>query len=142
MTLQIAGRAFDSHLLLDSGGLPNAALLAPIIEAAEPALVTVSMRRTSSLAAGGPLSTIRRLGVPVLPNTAGCLSAREAILTAELAREALGTDWIKLEVIGDERSEGHTSELQSLMRISYAVFCLKKKNITNDQNSWQKYKKL
>ncbi|NYG60346.1 thiazole synthase [Nocardioides daedukensis] len=102
MTLQIAGRAFDSHLLLGSGGLPNAALLAPIIEAAEPALVTVSMRRTSSLAAGGPLSTIRRLGVPVLPNTAGCLSAREAILTAELAREALGTDWIKLEVIGDE----------------------------------------
>src|SRR3546814_9021296 len=48
MTLQIAGRAFDSHLLLGSGGLPNAALLAPIIEAAEPALVTVSMRRTSS----------------------------------------------------------------------------------------------
>src|SRR3546814_21194581 len=87
MTLQIAGRAFDSHLLLDSGGLPNAALLAPIIEAAEPALVTVSMRRTSSLAAGGPLSTIRSLGVPVLPNNAGCLRDREAVLTAELARE-------------------------------------------------------
>src|SRR3546814_14613405 len=101
MTLQIAGRAFDSHLLLDSGGLPNAALLAPIIEAAEPALVTVSMRRTSSLAAGGPLSTIRRLRVPVLPNTAGCLSARQAILTAEPARYAPGTDRINHAVIGD-----------------------------------------
>lgn len=102
MTLTIAGRELGSRLFLGTGGLPNPALLEPVIEAAAPALVTVSMRRTSGLAAGGVLETVQRLGVPVLPNTAGCLTAREAVLTAELAREALETDWIKLEVIGDE----------------------------------------
>jgi thiazole synthase len=66
--------------------------------------VTVSLRRTSSTAPGGLLALLRDLGVPILPNTAGCLSAREAVLTAELAREALGTHWVKLEVIGDEAS--------------------------------------
>lgn len=104
MSLTIADRTFVSRLFLGTGGLPHAALLEPILAAAEPALVTVSMRRTSSSAAGGTLDTVRRRGVPVLPNTAGCLTAREAVLTAELAREALETDWVKLEVIGDETS--------------------------------------
>jgi thiazole synthase len=79
-------------------------LLEPVIAAARPGLVTVSMRRTSSLASGGLLETIRHTGAKVLPNTAGCRTAREAVLTAHLAREALGTDWVKLEVIGDEVS--------------------------------------
>lgn len=102
--LKIAGRELSSRLFLGTGGLPHLALLPDVIDAAEPGLVTVSMRRTSSTASGGLLETLRSAGVPILPNTAGCLSAREAVLTAELAREALETDWVKLEVIGDETS--------------------------------------
>lgn len=102
--LKIAGRELSSRLFLGTGGLPNLALLPDVIDAAEPGLVTVSMRRTSSTASGGLLETLRAAEVPILPNTAGCLSAREAVLTAELAREALETDWVKLEVIGDETS--------------------------------------
>lgn len=104
MSLVIGGVELSSRLFLGTGGLSNPALLEPILTAASPALVTVSMRRTSGRAAGGVLDTVQRRGLPVLPNTAGCLSAREAVLTAELAREALGTDWVKLEVIGDETS--------------------------------------
>jgi len=100
--LTIAGTALASRLLLGTGGLPRPDLVAPVVEAAAPGMVTVSMRRTSGSAPGGLLSTLRELGTPVLPNTAGCLSAREAVLTAELAREALHTDWVKLEVVGDE----------------------------------------
>jgi len=102
--LVIAGRRMSSRLFLGTGGLPRPDLVAPVLEAARPGLVTVSVRRTSSTAPGGLLALLRGLGVPLLPNTAGCLSAREAVLTAELAREALDTDWVKLEVIGDEAS--------------------------------------
>jgi thiazole synthase len=102
--LVIAGRTLASRLLLGTGGLPRPDLVGPVLEAARPGLVTVSVRRTSSSAPGGLLALLREAGVPVLPNTAGCLSAREAVTTAELAREALGTDWVKLEVIGDETS--------------------------------------
>jgi thiazole synthase len=73
-----------------------------VVDAAAPGLVTVSIRRTSDTGSGGLLETLRAKGVRILPNTAGCRSAREAILTAQLAREALETDWVKLEVIGDE----------------------------------------
>jgi thiazole synthase len=102
--LVIAGRTLSSRLLLGTGGLPRPDLVSPVLDAARPGLVTVSVRRTSSAAPGGLLALLREAGVPVLPNTAGCLSAREAVTTAELAREALGTDWVKLEVIGDETS--------------------------------------
>ena len=102
--LVIAGRTLASRLLLGTGGLPHPGLLPAVLDAAQPGLVTVAVRRTSSTADGGLLAAVREAGVPVLPNTAGCLSAREAVLTAELAREALGTDWVKLEVIGDEVS--------------------------------------
>lgn len=102
--LVIAGVPLSSSLFLGTGGLPHVSLVGPVLAAAEPALVTVSMRRTSSVGEGGLLAALRAAGVRLLPNTAGCLSAREAVLTAELAREALGTDWVKLEVIGDERS--------------------------------------
>ena len=102
--LVVAGRTLSSRLLLGTGGLPRPDLVGPVLAAARPGLVTVSVRRTSSTAAGGLLALLEEQGVPVLPNTAGCLSAREAVLTAELAREALGTDWVKLEVVGDEQS--------------------------------------
>ncbi|QCX26702.1 thiazole synthase [Nocardioides jishulii] len=103
-TLVVAGETLDSRLWLGTGGLPRLSLLEPVLEAARPGLVTVSLRRTSGAGAGGLLATLRELGVRLLPNTAGCLGAREAVLTAELAREALETDWVKLEVIGDEVS--------------------------------------
>ncbi len=102
--LVIAGEVLSSRLFLGTGGLPQVALVAPILAAARPAVVTVSIRRTSSVAEGGLLAALRDAGVRLLPNTAGCLSAREAVITAELAREALETNWVKLEVIGDERS--------------------------------------
>lgn len=102
--LRIAGVDLGSRLLLGTGGLPRPALLDPVLDAADPALVTVSIRRTSGRSPGGVLDTVRRRGLRVLPNTAGCHSAREAVLTAELAREALDTDWVKLEVVGDDDS--------------------------------------
>jgi len=102
--LTIAGRELGSRLFLGTGGLPSLALLAEVLAAAAPGLVTVSMRRTSSQVEGGLLDLLTTARVPLLPNTAGCTSAREAVLTAELAREALATDWVKLEVIGDETS--------------------------------------
>ncbi|KQZ75168.1 thiazole synthase [Nocardioides sp. Root151] len=104
MSLVIAGVPLPSRLFLGTGGLPQLSLLDPVLDAAAPALVTVSMRRTSSTRPGGLLDVLTRRGLRILPNTAGCLSAREAVLTAELAREALETDWVKLEVIGDETS--------------------------------------
>jgi thiazole synthase len=102
--LVIAGEKLPSRLFLGTGGLPRPELVEPVVRAAAPGLVTVSMRRTSGTSEGGLLATLRRLGVRILPNTAGCRTAREAVLTAELAREALDTDWVKLEVIGDEVS--------------------------------------
>lgn len=104
MTLTIGEQQLSSRLFLGTGGLPRVSLVDPVLAAAEPALVTVSIRRTSSISEGGLLAVLREAGVRLLPNTAGCLSAREAVLTAELAREALQTDWVKLEVIGDETS--------------------------------------
>jgi len=104
MSVLIAGRVLASPLFLGTGGLPSLNLLREILAAAQPGLVTVSMRRTSSTAQGGLLDILRESDVPLLPNTAGCTTAREAVLTAELAREALETDWVKLEVIGDEVS--------------------------------------
>lgn len=104
MSVTIAGRELGSALFLGTGGLPSLALLEPVLAAARPGLVTVSVRRTSAVQEGGLLDVLRRTGVPLLPNTAGCTSAREAVLTARLAREALETTWVKLEVIGDEAS--------------------------------------
>jgi len=104
MTFTLGGQVLSSRLFLGTGGLPSLGLLPAVLDAAQPALVTVSMRRTSSTVPGGLIDIVNRADVPVLPNTAGCLSAREAVLTARLAREALGCDWVKLEVIGDETS--------------------------------------
>lgn len=102
--MEVAGVALESRLWLGTGGLPNLALLEEVLDAARPGLVTVSVRRTSDSGSGGLLDSLRGWGARILPNTAGCRSAREAVLTAHLAREALGTAWVKLEVIGDETS--------------------------------------
>ena len=102
--MQIAGVDLPSRLWIGTGGLSSVSTVADVVDAAAPGLVTVSIRRTSDTGTGGLLDTLRAKGVRVLPNTAGCLSAREAVLTAQLAREAVATDWVKLEVIGDESS--------------------------------------
>ena len=88
--LVIAGVELGSRLFLGTGGLPHVALVGPVLAAAQPALVTVSMRRTSSLGDGGLLAALRTAGVRLLPNTAGCLSAREAVLTAMRELEETG----------------------------------------------------
>jgi thiazole synthase len=103
--LLIAGRTLGSRLLLGTGGFPSLELLADAIAASGTELVTVALRRVSvdELDRRGSLiDVLARAGVELLPNTAGCHTARDAVLTARLAREAFATDWIKLEVIGDE----------------------------------------
>ena len=102
--MRVAGIDLPGRLWIGTGGLTSTSLVGEIVEAARPGLVTVSVRRTSDTERGGLLDMLRALGVRILPNTAGCLSAREAVLTAQLAREALETDWVKLEVVGDETS--------------------------------------
>jgi thiazole synthase len=102
--MQVAGVDLPSRLWIGTGGLSSITMVGDVVDAAAPGLVTVSIRRTSDTGSGGLLDALRAKGVRILPNTAGCLSAREAVLTAQLAREALETDWVKLEVIGDESS--------------------------------------
>jgi thiazole synthase len=100
--LRIAGRTFQSRLLLGTGGFPSLELLAEAIALSGSELVTVALRRIDPTARGSLVDVLADAGVELLPNTAGCFTARDAVLTAKLAREAFATDWVKLEVIGDE----------------------------------------
>ena len=102
--LTIAGRTFGSRLILGTGGFPRLDALAEAIEASGTELVTVALRRVDPQARGSIVDVLETCGVELLPNTAGCFTARDATMTAQLAREAFATDWIKLEVIGDERT--------------------------------------
>ena len=104
-TLTLYGETFQSRLLLGTARYPSPAVLKAAVLQAKPGMVTASLRRQTSASAGDGQSffeLLRELGVPVLPNTAGCHSAEEAITTAQMAREVFGTAWIKLEVIGDD----------------------------------------
>ena len=100
--LVIAGRTLRSRLLLGTGGFTDLQTLAAAIEASASELVTVALRRVDPQARGSLVDVLDAAGVALLPNTAGCHTARDAVTTARLAREAFATDWIKLEVIGDE----------------------------------------
>ena len=102
--LTIAGRSFGSRLILGTGGAANLAVLEEALVASGTELTTVAMRRVDADGGTGVLDLLNRLGITPLPNTAGCRGAAEAVLTAQLAREALHTDWVKLEVIADERT--------------------------------------
>ena len=102
--LVIAGRELRSRLLLGSGGFDRMETLEQAIEASGCELVTVALRRVDPNARGSLVDTIEGAGAEMLPNTAGCFTARDAVRTAKLAREAFETDWVKLEVIGDERT--------------------------------------
>jgi thiazole synthase len=106
--LRIAGRELRSRLLLGTGGFTSLDLLAEAIALSGSELVTVALRRVQAAGEERPsgrsslIEVLDTAGVQLLPNTAGCHTARDAVLTARLAREAFQTDWIKLEVIGDE----------------------------------------
>ncbi len=102
--LRIAGRELASRVFMGTGGFTRLETLAEAIEASGTQLVTVALRRIDAGAQGSLVDVLDRAGVDVLPNTAGCFTARDAVRTAHLAREAFATDWIKLEVIGDERT--------------------------------------
>jgi thiazole synthase len=100
----IHDRRFRSRLVLGTGGFRSHELLAEALDVSRTEMCTVALRRLDPSARGSILEVLDAAEVDVLPNTAGCLTARDAIVTAKLAREAFGTDWIKLEVIGDERT--------------------------------------
>jgi thiazole synthase len=106
VSFSVAGHDFGSRLILGTGGAANLHILEQAIKASGTELVTVALRRVDSAATmhGGLLDLLERCGVRLLPNTAGCYTATEAVKVAQLAREAFDTDWVKLEVIGDERT--------------------------------------
>ncbi len=103
-TWLVAGRALPSRLILGTGGAPSLEVLKRAVHASGTALTTVAMRRVSPGGTGSLLGMLTQAGVEVLPNTAGCHTASEALFTARLAREALGTDWVKLEVVADDHT--------------------------------------
>lgn len=102
--LVVAGETLGSRLLLGTGGMVSLAALDAALEASGTAMATVAVRRVDPGARGSLVDLLAARGVRVLPNTAGCFTAGEAVLTAKLAREAFGTDWVKLEVVGDDRT--------------------------------------
>jgi thiazole synthase len=100
----IAGTTLASRLVLGTGGASSLDAVEAAIRACGADLATVALRRIDPAATGSVLDVLERTGCRLLPNTAGCFTAHDAVLTARMAREAFGTDWIKLEVIGDDRT--------------------------------------
>ncbi|WP_422649444.1 Thiazole synthase [Cupriavidus sp. H18C1] len=100
------GESFSSRLLLGTARYPSPATLQSAVDAARPAMLTVALRRQGAVGdgEGGQAfwQMLKSMQVPVLPNTAGCMAAQEAITTAMMAREVFETDWIKLELVGDD----------------------------------------
>ena len=103
-SLVLGGEIFESRLLLGTGGVPSLDVLERAIVGSGTQLVTIALRRIEASASGPLLEVVDRCKVRLLPNTAGCMTSREAVLTAKLAREAFETSWVKLEVIGDDRT--------------------------------------
>ena len=102
--LTISGRTFRSRLMIGTSRYPNQQIMLDAIAASGAEIVTVALRRVSMDGGGEGLFEVLGDDYFLLPNTAGCFTARDAVLTAELGREALGTDWVKLEVIGDDET--------------------------------------
>ena len=101
---ELGGRSWGSRLIVGTGGFRSLEQMEQALIASGTEIVTVALRRIDPAAEGSVLDVIRRLGLFALPNTAGCYTARDAVRTAKLAREAFETDWVKLEVIGDDRT--------------------------------------
>jgi thiazole synthase len=102
--LELGGRRWGSRLIVGTGGFRSLDDLERAVEASGAEIVTVALRRVDPLAKGSVLDVIDRVGAFALPNTAGCYTARDAVRTARMAREAFESEWIKLEVIGDDRT--------------------------------------
>ena len=102
--LVIAGRELTSRLVMGTGGAPSLEVLEEALVASGTQLTTVALRRLDPNQQGSVLDVLRKHDIAVLPNTAGCFTAGEAVLTARLAREALQTDLIKLEVVADDHT--------------------------------------
>lgn len=103
---KIAGKTFNSRLIIGSARFPDPDTMRRALKASGAEIVTVAMRRANLDRSQGEsiLHYLEEDGYFLLPNTAGCYTAKEAVLTAQLAREALGTNWVKLEVIGDDET--------------------------------------
>jgi thiazole synthase len=101
---EIAGRAWDSRLIVGTGGFRSLDVMEQALDGSGTEIATVALRRVDPSAEGSVLDVVERLGLFLLPNTAGCYTARDAVRTARIAREAFETDWVKLEVIGDDRT--------------------------------------
>ena len=101
---ELGGRRWGSRLIVGTGGFRSLEQMERALEVSGTEIVTIALRRVDPLAQGSVLEVVERLGIFCLPNTAGCYTARDAVRTAELAREAFETDWVKLEVIGDDRT--------------------------------------
>jgi thiazole synthase len=104
MAWRIADRGLESRLILGTGGFRTHDALAAALEQSGAEIATVAMRRVDAGSPGSLLDVLVDAGVMILPNTAGCFTARDAVVTARLGREALATDWVKLEVIGDDKT--------------------------------------
>ena len=103
--LVLYGETFQSRLLLGTARYPSPSIMEAALRRAKPAMVTASLRRQGVVSAdtsNGFWELLKKLGIPVLPNTAGCHSPQEVIATAQMAREVFETHWIKLELIGDD----------------------------------------
>ncbi len=102
-TWNIGDNKLSSRLFLGTAAYPSLEILRQSIESSKPALITVSLRRENAAGSGQDFwNIIKKFNIPVLPNTAGCYSVKEAVTTAEMAREIFDTNRIKLEVIGDD----------------------------------------
>jgi thiazole synthase len=102
--LVIAGRVVASRLLLGTGGMASPESLRSALVGSGTSMATVAVRRVDPTTRHSLVDLLSELDIDILPNTAGCFTAADAVLTAKLAREAFATDWVKLEVIGDDRT--------------------------------------
>ncbi|MFN2488174.1 MAG: thiazole synthase [Actinomycetota bacterium] len=102
--LILGEESFSSRLIMGTGGATSLDALERALNASGAEIATVALRRINVAARGSLLSVLERVGCKALPNTAGCYTARDAVTTARLAREAFETSWVKLEVIGDDRT--------------------------------------
>jgi thiazole synthase len=102
--LRIGGHEFGSRLIVGTGGFRSLEAMGAAVRASGAELATLALRRVDPSSRGSIVGVLEEAGVKLLPNTAGCFTARDAVQTARLAREAFETDWVKLEVIGDDKT--------------------------------------
>jgi thiazole synthase len=102
--LRIGDREFGSRLIIGTGGFRNLQVMGEAVAASGAEMATLALRRVDPAARGSIVDVLQDAGCFLLPNTAGCFTARDAVTTAQLAREAFETDWVKLEVIGDDKT--------------------------------------